>query len=313
MERPLVSTITPCFRMKKYLRTFLEWLPRQTLFDRIEVVLDHNEPDDEEMKWVREFQARYPNRLKHIVIEKVDPIGTSMNRCIHQAQADLLCIWNVDDLRPPNSLESQANALASRAHDIASGNYIVVNKFVEIEGRLVRHDHIPEEELTRSMILGPFFMFRKSLLTKAGFFDEQLRSGADFDLAIRLAMHGQTVCVPNPVGYYLDEGVGASTHPNSLQPVERTVIELRYGIYDKIDYRLVARACQYDIPFMHLDGQRLPIRDFVPDYPAFLLDRFQRWHDLGIRNFLRHMRAEQNPVVRSLRKARQRLAKMRSI
>ena len=43
-KKPLISTITPCYRMQKYLPLFLEWLPKQTWFDKTEIVLDHNEP-----------------------------------------------------------------------------------------------------------------------------------------------------------------------------------------------------------------------------------------------------------------------------
>ena len=48
----LVSLITPCFRMKPYLMKFLEELPNQTMFERIELILDHNEPDREELDWI---------------------------------------------------------------------------------------------------------------------------------------------------------------------------------------------------------------------------------------------------------------------
>ena len=130
MNKPLVSTITPCFNMKRYLKTFLEWLPKQTFFEKLEVVLDHNEPDAEEIQWVKEFQQQYPNRLKHIIVEKVDPIGTSMNRCIKESSGDFLTIWNIDDLRTDNSIELQANLLTNNSNlDIAYGNYIVVNEF----------------------------------------------------------------------------------------------------------------------------------------------------------------------------------------
>lgn len=42
MEKPLVSAFVPCFRMKRYLPGFLGALPKQTYFDRLQVVLDHN-------------------------------------------------------------------------------------------------------------------------------------------------------------------------------------------------------------------------------------------------------------------------------
>src|SRR5438874_2167561 len=99
MSRKLVSTITPCFRMQRYLPQFLRELPQQTLFNEMEVVLDHNEPKAEEVQLVRQFQAQHPGVIKHTIREKVDPIGISMNRCIREASADYVAIWNVDDLR----------------------------------------------------------------------------------------------------------------------------------------------------------------------------------------------------------------------
>ena len=47
-SKPLVSTITPCFRMKRYLQGFLESLPKQTFFEQLEGMLDHDESTEEE-------------------------------------------------------------------------------------------------------------------------------------------------------------------------------------------------------------------------------------------------------------------------
>lgn len=286
MNKPLVSTITPCYRMKRYLKGFLDWLPKQTFFDKLEVVLDHNEPDKEELSWIHEFQRRYPNRLKHLVIEKVDPIGTSMNRCIREAAGEFVTIWNVDDLRTPDSIEAQARLLLDDVNvDIVYGDYSTVTSFGSTEGIVVEHDGIPESEFTRSMIFGPFFMFRKALCEKAGYFDEQLKSGADFDLAIRLSLHGKATMTHSLLGYYLNEGLGASTRPNSFQPIERTVIELRYGIYDKIDYDYIAQASGYNIPFLKYRGNWIHIKDFVPAYDHFMKARHDEWFRDGIESY----------------------------
>src|SRR5206468_12400609 len=88
MSRKLISTITPCFRMQRYLPEFLRELPQQTIFNDIEVVLDHNEPEPAEVQLVRQFQAQHPGIIKHIIRERVDPIGISMNRCIAEASGD---------------------------------------------------------------------------------------------------------------------------------------------------------------------------------------------------------------------------------
>ena len=113
--------------------------------------------------------------------------------------------------------------------DFVYGNFIIVPSFGSTEGNLVDETG-RENELTYSMILGPFFMFRKSILKKTDVFDEQLLSGADYDLAMRLARCGKGMHISDILGYYLNEGLGASTSPNSKQPIEQTVIEMRYGI-----------------------------------------------------------------------------------
>ena len=221
-----VSTITPCYNMSKYMKGFLDNLSTQTHKD-LEIVLDHNDPSDEEVKLVEEYNEQYDNIL-HIKVEGVDPIGTSMNRCIEYATGDYLCIWNVDDLRTPDSIEVMAKALDENPDvDFVYGNYIIVPKFGSTEGQYVDETG-REDELTTGMILGPYFMFRKSLLEKSGVFDEQLVQGADYDLALRLAFNAKGLHLPINLGYYLNEGLGQSTKPNSKQPIERTVIELRY-------------------------------------------------------------------------------------
>ena len=251
-----VSTITPCYNMSKYMKGFLDNLSTQTHKD-LEIVLDHNDPSDEEVKLVEEYNEQYDNIL-HIKVEGVDPIGTSMNRCIEYATGDYLCIWNVDDLRTPDSIEVMAKALDDNPDvDFVYGNYTIVPNFGGTQGQYVDETG-REDELTTGMILGPYFMFRKSILEKSGVFDEQLVQGADYDLALRLAFNGKGLHLPINLGYYLNEGLGQSTKPDSKQPVERTVIELRYDIR-VLEQQLVTYTKTYDIENIIVDEEKIPV------------------------------------------------------
>ncbi len=271
MKPIIVSTITPCFRMKPYLKKFLEELPYQTMFEEMEVVLDHNEPDEEEIAWVKAFQEKYPNRIKHIIVRPVEVIGASMNRCIKEASGKYVTIWNVDDLRTPNSIESQVKALEEKHGDIAIGDYRVVRSFGEKEkGDITHHKHIPTSEFIRSMYHGPFVMFKKTLCEKAGYFDEQLTSGADFDLCIRLSHNGHVVVADDLLGYYLNEGKGASTRPGSKQALDRTVIELRYGIFDKIDIKQIPYTVTFSVPHIISFGEQHTVSSYVKNYKEML-------------------------------------------
>ena len=255
-----VSTITPCYNMSKYMKGFLDNLSTQTHKD-LEIVLDHNEPSDEEINLIEEYNKKHDN-IFHIQVEGLDPIGISMNRCIEFATGDYLCIWNVDDLRTPDSIEVMAKALDENPDvDFVYGNYVIVPNFGGTEGQYVDETG-REDELTTSMILGPYFMFRKSILEKSGVFDEQLVQGADYDLALRLALNGKGLHLPVNLGYYLNEGLGQSTKPNSKQPIERTVIELRYGIR-VLEPQLVPYTREYDVNNIIVDEEKISVSTYL--------------------------------------------------
>jgi len=257
-----VSTITPCYNMARYMEGFLVNLAEQTHED-LEIVLDHNDPSDEEIAMIESYNDINDN-IFHIQVDGVDPIGISMNRCIENASGDYLCIWNVDDLRTPDSIEVMAKALDDNPDvDFVYCNYYVVSSFGSKEGHVVNETG-REDELTSSMILGPFFMFRKSIIKKSGIFDEQLIQGADYDLALRLAFNGKGLHLPTNLGYYLNEGLGQSTKPDSKQPVERTVIELRYGI-PIIEPSLVPQTRAYDVENIIVDGKKIPVSNYRND------------------------------------------------
>ena len=254
-----VSTITPCYNMSKYMKGFLDNLSTQTHKD-LEIVLDHNEPSDEEINLIEEYNKKHDN-IFHIQVEGLDPIGISMNRCIEFATGDYLCIWNVDDLRAPDSIEVMAKALDDNPDvDFVYGNYTIVPNFGGTDGQYVDETG-REDELTTGMILGPFFMFRKSLIEKSGVFDEQLIQGADYDLALRLAFNGKGLHLPVNLGYYLNEGLGQSTKPNSKQPIERTVIEMRYNIR-VLEPQLMPYTSEYDVENIIVDEQKIPVSTY---------------------------------------------------
>lgn len=313
MSRPLISTISPSFRTKKYLRGFLENVEQQTLFDRLEIVLDHNEPDSEEVGWVREFQERHPGRLKHRIVDPVVPLGTSMNHCIEDASAELVAIWNIDDLRTPDSMERQLRVFLEQPHvDIVYGDWKEVTEFGDRDGWRVDCSGFRAEEFTRSFLLGPFFMFRKELTQSAGMFDEQLVSGADFDLAIRLGVHGQPAQAQGLLGYHLNEGLGASSKPGNKQALEGTVIDLRYGMFDKIDYNHLASAVRYNISQLLMRGEWYDVARFVPDYEVWHDSRAREWIHRGIRrNALRYGFEQLGPLTGSLRRLRLRMEERR--
>lgn len=283
--KKLVSAIVPAFKTEPYLDTFLDSIRNQSILDQLEVVLDLNKPSPFELKVVERHKKILGKHLKVIINDEVNSISASMNNAILHSEGTFVAIWNVDDLRTDDSLEFQRNILVSDQDVVcAIGPYKKVKKFTETMGPIVDEIDLSPKAVLNGMHLGPFYMFRKSITNRIGFFDEQLRSGGDFDFAIRLARAGKIASAKGLLGWYLDAGLGASTRPNSLQPIERTVIELRYGIFHKIDTDLVPATYKYSIPNLCFAGKFLPVMDYFENYSEYMeasLEKFQFQKTIG--------------------------------
>ncbi len=282
-ERPIVSTLTSCYRGEKYLPLFLERVPEQTAFDRLELVMDLNEPSAEELRLVREFQEKYPGHLRYTVQPKVVTYSASWNNCIRNATGPYLAIWNIDDLRTPDSIERQADVLDRQPDvDLVYGKEKVVPRFGEVEeGYIWDKTREPAGEATRLFVFGSFFMFRKALIERAGYLDEQFRSSADYDFTIRLALHSKFVPLEGNLGYFLVASQGLSTNPNSPNALEDFVIYMRYGIYDLALYHRLAAASAYDFYKIKNGAEWIPVSTYVPNYQEMLDRRYRYWFDRG--------------------------------
>ncbi|MDW5562882.1 MAG: glycosyltransferase [Methanomassiliicoccus sp.] len=285
--RPIVSTLTSCYRGEKYLPLFLEQMPKQEAFDRLEVVIDLNTPTVEELHVVRKFQERYPDHLRYTVQDQVVTYSTSWNNCIRNSTGDYLAVWNIDDLRTPDSIAKQARLLDERPDiGIVHGKYMVVPQFGATEGFFKNDKALDPREATNRFIFGPFYMFRRSLLDRAGLVDEQFRSSADFEHSFRLAMHARSDRVEGNLGYYLMANTGLSNNPNSRIDIENFVIRMRYGIYDRMWYHYLAAASEYDYHKVLNGTTWTPVSQYVPDYRALLERRYRSRFDRG---YLRHL------------------------
>ena len=287
--KPVVSTMSSCYHGEKYLPLFLERLPEQTAFDRLEVVMDLNEPSEEELHLVHKFQEEYPGHLRYTVQPKVVTYSASWNNCIRNSTGTYMTVWSIDDLRPRDSIEAEATYLDQHPDvGLVYGNEKMVPRFGDEEGPILDVARYPAEMATRLIIFGAFYMFRKELINKAGYMDEQFRSAADFDHCVRLALHTRYVPLDKILGYYLYAGQGLSSNPNSPGRVEDFVISLRYGVYDRLWYSHLALASRYDL-YKVLNGDEwIPVDDTVPDFQEMLARRYRLWFDRGYLDHLKY-------------------------
>lgn len=281
-----ISAIVSIYKGEKYLQGFLDNVATQTVFDQLDLVVVHNEPTANEVSVIQKFQAKYQGVLNHIVVAR-ESLAVSTNRAIRAAKGEYVCIWNVDDLRTQNSLEMMAKTLdEDPAAGFTYGDFSIVKRWLGKEGRKVSCPEFSKKEFVQSMFTGPFYMWRKILCEKIGYWDEQCRQGADFDFSSRLAVESTGKKTNGLLGYYLDEGLGMSTNRATLQPIERVFIELRFGVYHKLDFWYYNRAKKYRINEILYNGKWIKKEELMPHWQecaeskwwiAYALIRYPFW------------------------------------
>ena len=264
MADPRVSIITSSYRAERYLKDFLDSVPRQTAIDRLELVLVHNEPSSLEMEWVEAFQVQHPGILRHLVVEPVESLSASWNRGIRAARGGYVCLWNVDDVRTDDSIEIEMRALDQHPDVLlVYGNFVMIDTRGATEGVTFDPPSFELEGFLHSYQCGPFPMWRKSVHERVGMFDEQLRSGADYDMICRMALAGPLMTVGKLLGFFLNVGEGLSTSSDLIH-VEDDVIKLRYGVYDEVDTRYLRRALGYRVRHILQNGVWREVARYVP-------------------------------------------------
>lgn len=264
--------MTALYNAERYLPSFLENVDEIKSPELMVLHLNFSAPTSSELKLAEKFKKTSKVEVRIQINKKRISIAAATNQIIKASRSDYLALWNVDDTRTPNSLYSQLMNLERSTHDICIGPYYVHKKTqngVDYK-KLVDVSVSSEAEFLRGMLLGPFFMLRRNLVQKAGYWDEQFLSGGDFDWAVRLCHAGKVIRTDEILGTYLNIGAGASTTLDSLQPLEREVINLRYGIFDKVDPTFLARALQYNLRQIKVFDKSLPIEDYFANYDSFL-------------------------------------------
>jgi glycosyltransferase involved in cell wall biosynthesis len=229
---PKISVLLSLYRGENYLSQYLDNFLSQTWAEKCELVVIHNDPSPESIEIINSYACR----VNLIYLPRVrEGMYASINAGIKASTAPFITIWNVDDIRTPNSLELLASALEkSLIYGWSYGDFEISNVYGGGSFSYVTTPEWSYSVATSSCIGGPFFMFRRSLIGQVGLFDEQFLSGGDFDFTVRLSLVSNGIKVRGSLGSFLNERKGLSTS-GDLQAIERTVIQRRYGIWKNFD------------------------------------------------------------------------------
>ena len=234
-----ISVITSLYKCKKYLPDYLKYLSLVNNLNECEFILIHNMPAKDELNLINKFKFNHPEiNINYIKLDFVETLYASWNRGIKKSNGKYIAIWNVDDIRMPDSLKNQAQKLDENLKaKICYGDMYGMEKYGVLEGKIFYHPAYPEKknDFLRSHYLGCFPMWRREIHDVIGYFDEQYRLVGDYEFQIRAARNFDFVKTNKILGYYLINEKNKLSSDFRLQNAERTSVEIRYGVYDKIN------------------------------------------------------------------------------
>lgn len=279
MSVPRLSVLTSVYKGDPYLTAYCAELEKQTLFSDLEIIFVCNEPSDNERRLVNSFRDKYPGQVQVLEVPR-ETLGASWNRAWAAAHAPLLAIWNIDDRRLPDSLERQAAAMERCDWVLCYGDYISVRAYGEEHGTRRHTPTYSAAYFARAFAQGgAFWVLRRDLAGRVGYFDEQFRVAADIDLSFRIAANRLPMGrVDGVLGYFTNAEQGLSTRQGGQEAaIERTAVQLRYGIFDKVRRDLLPAVERFRVAEFQNFGEWHSMVEVLPNYGAFLRIRKPLW------------------------------------
>ena len=264
---PRISVITSLYRCYQYLDNYFDAVDKIINLDECEFLLLFNDPTEEEDAKIKERIAG-KNHFKYYKIDR-EPLYATWNRGIKLASGKYCANWNVDDIRLPDSLFRQANALDDNPKcALAYGNTINILRHEDTTGTInneLDYSETTKHKFRDSCFLSCFPMWRKSIHDTIGYFDEQFKVVGDFEFQIRVAYKYPFVKVDGILGYFFIGSGGARlSQQNKMQIIENNMTYLRYGVYQKVDITYLSQRHMFNENEVVSYNQSIPLTQYIP-------------------------------------------------
>lgn len=206
-----ISVVIPTYNSRRFIGRTLSTVYGQTCPPYEVIVMDDGSRDGTPQAAAEYASAHGGMAYTRIYRQRNKGAGAARNAGIRHATGNWIAFLDSDDLWHPRKLELVLDAI--RLHPGAS--IIAHDEFNTQEGNLSKKTLSPmhlgydaSKDLFLQLYEGNLFStscmtVKKDLIQQAGGFDTSLRSAQDYDMWIRLGMHGALHYMENPLGMYV--------------------------------------------------------------------------------------------------------------
>ena len=210
---PWVTVVVSTYQSEKFIRACLENLSRQTIFDRLEIIVVDSGSPENERGIVAEFQQTFPN-LRYVRTARETLYG-AWNRGLALARGRYWANVNTDDSLRPDALEMLVAALDQNSGcDLAYADCAWTSKPNDTfpSGHLVRTVKYPHYAPVHTLfycLTGCLQFFRTETLRQLGGFEASLKCAGDYEATLKfMAARKNAVHVPEILSLFFQNTAG---------------------------------------------------------------------------------------------------------
>jgi len=248
----MISVIIPTYNRAIFLSRAIKSVLSQT-FEDLELFVVDDGSTDNTRELVQEYE-RKDKRVAYIHQEHSGGAARPKNTAIRQAKGEYIAILDSDDEWLPGKLELQLQVFAQSANPklraVNCDVVIVEDKTGEEEKyRVPRYNNVLRQLLMRDyMGPGSCMLYKKEVFDEVGLFDEQLRSGQDREMRIRIVSFGYDIGFADDylVRYYIGhDNISTALHIEKREKDWNYIFE-KYREYYEKDRSLWSDKLRYD-------------------------------------------------------------------
>lgn len=202
-----VSVVIPTHNRSKLVKRAIDSVLRQT-YQNFEIIVVSDGSTDDTDFVLKEISKNDP-RVKFIAYENAKGANYARNIGIKEAAGDFVAFLDDDDEWMPEKLELQMNKF--KENELLGLVYTGVEVIYYTNKKIINYYSIPKKtgNLSRDILISNCIgttssvVMKKSLFSKIGLFDENLKARQDYDLWIRACQITEVGAVNKPlVRYY---------------------------------------------------------------------------------------------------------------
>ena len=198
---PAVSVIVPCYNEQNTILLLLEAIYAQTYpRSQLEVVIADGISTDKTRQQIGEFQAGHSDLVVRIIDNPKRTIPSGLNQAIRSARGELIVRLDAHSVPQPDYVARCVSALEQDLGDSVGGVWEIRPRDDGWQARGIAlaashpfgvgDAHYRFTNTAQVVDTVPFGAFRRSLLERVGYFDEELLTNEDYEFNVRIRQAG---------------------------------------------------------------------------------------------------------------------------